>query len=221
MRKNYMEFIIAAMLMTVVLSGCGQNENGKSADASQPIQTITDEAESDNNDGENEAPAYEEDEQDETMQADVVEEEDEPAVEIENPEFDFSTTDIDGNDVGISDYLGAKLIMVNFWEPWCGPCVREMPDLEKIYEEYNTEGFLILGVFSTEGMDDEVRAVLDSCGTTYPILRYAEEMEPYTTDYVPTTVFLDGHGNVISDEPIIGSNSYDDWKQIIDVYMNQ
>lgn len=141
--------------------------------------------------------------------------------ENDDLKFILSTEDIDGNAISMEDYSDAKLIMVNFWEPWCGPCVGEMPDLERIYEEYSTDGFVILGVFSTEGMDSEVREVLDSCGITYPILRYEEHMEPFITEYVPTTILLDGHGNVLTDEPLVGGKSYDDWKQIIEGYMNR
>lgn len=133
----------------------------------------------------------------------------------------FSTTDIDGNAVSFGDFSDAKLIMINFWEPWCGPCVREMPDLEKLYEEYKADGLVILGVFSTEDMEDEAREVLDSCGTSYPILRYTDEMEAFVTEYVPTTVFLDGQGNLLTDEPIVGSNSFDGWKQVVEEYLNR
>ena len=95
-----------------------------------------------------------------------------------------------------------------------------MPDLEKLYEEYSSDGFVILGIYSTDDMDDEVRKVLDSCGTTYPILKYDENMEPFITDFVRTTIFIDGNGNVLTDEPEIGGKSYDDWKNIIEAYMN-
>lgn len=135
--------------------------------------------------------------------------------------FTFSTTDIDGNSVSIDDFSDAKLIMVNFWEPWCGPCVGEMPDLEKLYEEYKAEGFVILGIYSSSDMEDEAREVLDSCGTTYPVLNYVSSMEPFTTEYVPTTVFLDGTGNVLTDEPIVGGQSYDDWKEMIEEYLHR
>ena len=50
--------------------------------------------------------------------------------------FAFSTTAIDGSTVDESLFEGKKLIMINLWEPWCGPCVQEMPALEKLYQEY-------------------------------------------------------------------------------------
>lgn len=148
-------------------------------------------------------------------------EEAEQATVADGPQFVLDTTDIDGNAVSINDFSDAKLIMVNFWEPWCGPCVREMPDLEKIYEEYQSEGLVILGVFSSTDMDEEAREVMKSCGTTYPILLYKDEMEPFITEYVPTTVLMDRNGIVLTDEPIVGSDSYDGWKKVIEEYINR
>lgn len=144
------------------------------------------------------------------------------SIDVSNrSQLTFSTTDIDGNTVSIDDFSDSKLIMINFWEPWCGPCVQEMPDLERLYEEYQSDGLMILGVYSTLNMDAEVKAVLESCGTTYPILRYNDEMEQYSTDYVPTTIFVDQQKNVLTTEPIVGGNSYDNWKEIIEDYMGK
>lgn len=153
--------------------------------------------------------------------ADVDENGFDAVVKVDESRFVFTTTDIDGNAVGIEDYSDAKLIMVNFWEPWCGPCVGEMPDLEKIYEEYKDDGFVILGVYSTIDMEEETREVLTSIGTSYPILKYDDSMEAFMPEYVPTTYFIDGDGNLLSDEAMIGSNSYEAWKEIIEEYMNR
>ncbi len=129
--------------------------------------------------------------------------------------FNFAAYDLDGNLRTFNDVAGAKLIMVNFWEPWCQPCVSEMPDLELLYEDYQDAGLTILGVFSSEDMDDDARAVIKETGVTYPIVHCDNNLALYQTDSVPTTIFLDGEGNVLTDEPYIGSRSYEDWLAII------
>ena len=91
--------------------------------------------------------------------------------------------------------------MINFWEPWCPPCVREMPDLEKLYQDYRGQGLLILGVYSTPGMEDEVDAVVTQTGVSYPILQDTEAFEAFRTGYVPTTIFVDSRGHVLQREP--------------------
>lgn len=124
----------------------------------------------------------------------------------------FSTTALDGTAVDESIFEGKKLIMLNFWEPWCGPCVGEMPDLQKISEEYSDKGFLIVGVFSTE---DGTQEIVDKLGISYPIIRFCDSFVPFQTGYVPTTVFVDDEGNSVSD-PVVGSKSYEGWKALID-----
>ena len=133
--------------------------------------------------------------------------------------FSFAAYDLDGNLVTFNDIAGANLIMINFWEPWCPPCVSEMPDLELLYEDYKDAGLVILGVFSSEGMDDDARKILKDAGTTYPIVRCDSHLAVYQTDSVPTTVLMDGQGNVLTEEPFIGARSYEDWLAIISEYM--
>ncbi len=134
-------------------------------------------------------------------------------------QLDFSTTDIDGNPYTSDDIKDAKVVMVNFWEPWCGPCVGEIGDLAKLYEEYKDRGFLILGVYSTEGQDEDVRSIITDNGVTYPVIKSGGNMSEFMTAYVPTTVFADGSGRIISAEPEIGAHSYDEWKAIIEDYL--
>ena len=50
--------------------------------------------------------------------------------------YDFVSHDIDGNVVKLADFASAKVIMLNYWEPWCPPCIRELPELEQLYEAY-------------------------------------------------------------------------------------
>jgi thiol-disulfide isomerase/thioredoxin len=129
--------------------------------------------------------------------------------------FSFSTTTFGGDAFTREDIADANLVMVNLWEPWCGPCVEEMPDLERIYEENQGSGFVVLGVFWDDTMDDDARATLESAGITYPILRGSKDFERFQTSYVPTTVFLAGDGTILSEEPLIGSRSYEDWNAIV------
>ena len=105
--------------------------------------------------------------------------------------------------------------MINMWEPWCGPCVGEMPDLEKIYEEFKDQGLVILGVFAETGMDEDAAQILEECGITYPILRSTSEFDGFQTGYVPTTVFLTGEGKLMSEYPVIGAQSFDAWHSAV------
>ena len=143
----------------------------------------------------------------------------ESAAPVDAGQLEFATTDIDGNPYTVDDLKDAKVVLVNFWEPWCGPCVGEIGDLAKLYEEYKDQGFLIIGAYSTDGMDDDVKTVMANNGVTYPIIKSAGNMADFMSPYVPTTVFADGSGKIISAEPEIGAHTYDEWKAIIEDYL--
>ncbi len=131
----------------------------------------------------------------------------------------FTAKDVFGREVTEKDYSGAKLIMINFWEPWCGPCVGEIADLQKLYDNYKDKGLVILGMFSTADMTDRAKMIITMNRVTYPILHFTEELRNYTTQYVPTTVFFDGQGNLLSPEPAVGSKSYEGWKAEVEKYL--
>lgn len=57
---------------------------------------------------------------------------------------DFTTIDIDGNEVKISDYRG-KVIVLDFWATWCGPCMKAMPHLQQVATDYKDQGVVVLG----------------------------------------------------------------------------
>ncbi len=126
----------------------------------------------------------------------------------------FQTVDRAGNTADESLLAGHSLVILNFWEPWCSPCVREMPALEKLYEAYKDKGLLILGIYSAEEMEDRVDEILKDAGTSYPILRSCKDFDVFATGYVPTTVFVDGEGKALS-ELLVGSRDYAGWEELV------
>lgn len=136
----------------------------------------------------------------------------------ENGKISFTSIDINGNPVSMDDFKNAKLIMVNFWEPWCGPCVGEMPELQELYENYKDKGLVILGVTSDMTVEDDAKAIIKDKGIEYPIILGNKEIS-CPTEYFPTTVFTDGNGNILSAEPEIGAKDYAGWEKLIKSYL--
>lgn len=121
----------------------------------------------------------------------------------------------------LSDYEG-KTILLNFWATWCPPCRGELPDIQKIYEEYSTEGeeaLIVLGVagpgMGEEKSQEEITAFLEENGYTYPVLMDEtwELFQEYGIYAFPTTFMIDREGNVFGYAS--GQLSYDILKDII------
>jgi len=66
---------------------------------------------------------------------------------------DFTFTDFDGKARKFSEYKG-KVVLIDFWATWCGPCLADIPKLKKLYDKYKVDGFEILGL-NSETIGDE------------------------------------------------------------------
>ena len=69
------------------------------------------------------------------------------ATAVGQPYVNIEGTDINGNPVSLSDYVGkGTYVLVDFWSPWCGPCKREIPNIKKVYEQYKGKGLEVLSI---------------------------------------------------------------------------
>lgn len=108
---------------------------------------------------------------------------------------DFTADTAGGSVFTLSDKEN-KVILLNFWASWCGPCVGEMPALQKLYEEYGEEiEILAVNVLEERAVVD---AFIEESGYTFPIA-YDDRGEvgnKYPTDGIPYTVIIGKDGNV-------------------------
>jgi peroxiredoxin len=112
--------------------------------------------------------------------------------------FDFTLKDIDGRSVRLSDYKG-KVILLNFWATWCGPCKMEIPELVEAYAHYRHRGLVILGVLSEDDPPEEdLRAFMNDFGVNYPVLRENVEFSDSFGQLwaLPTSFIIDRHGTI-------------------------
>lgn len=132
------------------------------------------------------------------------EEEEEADEEVKTiPAIDFTLKDQYGNTHTLSDYKG-KTVFLNFWATWCSPCRAEMPDIQKLYEEFQQEeeDIVILGVaapnLGREKSEEGIKGFLEENGYTYPVLMdtEAEAFQAYGINSFPTTFMIDKDGNV-------------------------
>ena len=116
---------------------------------------------------------------------------------------DFTLTDQYGNEHTLSDYQG-KTVFLNFWATWCPPCRSEMPEIQKLYEDYgsNEEDLIVLGIaapgYGDEGTVEEITEFLNENEYTFPVVmdETGEMFYRYGISAFPTTFMIDAGGNV-------------------------
>lgn len=85
------------------------------------------------------------------------------------PAPDFQVTDLTGKVVSLSDYAG-KIIILDFWATWCGPCKLEIPHFIKLYDEYKAQGVEIVGLSLDAGGAKDVEPFARARKINYPML---------------------------------------------------
>lgn len=113
---------------------------------------------------------------------------------------EFSLRDINGKQVSLEDYKG-KVVLVNFWATWCGPCQAEMPHLQKMYVDLEKEGFVVLSISADNARDaSKVKPLIKRNRYTFPVLldKDSTVLNQYNPESVlPYNVLIGKDGNII------------------------
>jgi len=123
-------------------------------------------------------------------------------VEHEAPDFSLPEF-VSGKPVSLRDYLGKKVVMLEFWATWCDICKSEMPRLQKEYAQYKDKGYELLAITLSSGDKKErekIQSYRDKYSLTYPFLMDTE-LEVATKIYqltgpIPLKVVIDCQGKI-------------------------
>lgn len=140
---------------------------------------------------------------------------------VGNLAYDFTLQNYDGEDVTLSDLRG-KIVILNFWASWCGPCKNEMPEFQIMQDKFTALGDEADTVFLTVNLADGMRetrdtakAFLDDTGYTFPVVfdegKVATLYEIYS---IPTTYVLDSDGVIV--KMFLGSTNQEALEEAIE-----
>jgi len=118
-------------------------------------------------------------------------------VRAETPEF--SAPLLNGGETSLAEYRG-KVVLLNSWATWCEPCKEEMPELQRLSEDYADDGLVVLGAsIDRRGADDRIAAFTKEYGVTFPILLDPTNAFAATfhTRGVPQSVLIGRDGSVV------------------------
>lgn len=119
------------------------------------------------------------------------------------PYIDFTLQTPEGESCPLSSFVGNfKLVMIDFWASWCSPCRNEMPNLVKLYAEYASKGFEIVGVSLDRDLESWKQGIAE-LGITWPQLSDLAYWDCaaaalYGVAAIPTTVLIDQNGTIIA-----------------------
>lgn len=136
----------------------------------------------------------------------------------------FMTTDMDGNEVDSADLFAAhEYTMVNVWTSWCVYCVREMPDLQALSEQYADQDVAVVGLLydgDTEEGRGDAADILSDAGVTYQnLLPWDTMASELGVQAFPTTFFVDRNGALVGS--VIQGANLQGYVQQLDALLSQ
>jgi peroxiredoxin len=110
----------------------------------------------------------------------------------------FSLEDLSGKKANLKQYRG-KVVFLNFWATWCGPCKEEMPSMEALYQKFKERGFVFLTISVDYEEKKKVKEFIDKHHYTFPVLI---DSKGFTLDFygvkgIPTTILIDKKGRMV------------------------
>ena len=110
----------------------------------------------------------------------------------------FTLKNLEGEDVSLSQFRG-KYLLINFWATWCAPCKIEMPSLEKLYRQFKSDNFDMIGISNDMFGARVVRPYIKATNLTFPMLLDQRMIvsRQFGIVSLPTTVLIDPQGIII------------------------
>jgi cytochrome c biogenesis protein CcmG/thiol:disulfide interchange protein DsbE len=114
-------------------------------------------------------------------------------------EVDFELRDLSGKSIKLSDYRG-KVVLVNFWATWCGPCEFEIPVFVKMKRRYQKRGFEVIGISMDDGAVEQIEEFVRQHNINYPVVMPGEaKLDAFgKISSLPTSFLVNRHGRIHS-----------------------
>ncbi|MFN6037525.1 MAG: peroxiredoxin family protein, partial [Bacteroidota bacterium] len=113
---------------------------------------------------------------------------------------DITLPNTEGKNFSLSSLKG-KIVLIDFWASWCKPCIKDMPEVKKLYEKFKSKGFEILGVSLDENKDQWIAAISEY---SLPWIHISDlggwnssAARTYDVNSIPFTILINKEGKII------------------------
>lgn len=133
---------------------------------------------------------------------------------------EWQAQDMQGN-TWSSGKLKGKVAVLDFWGIWCAPCLRAMPKVQKLYDQFREAGVEVIG-FDIKDKKEKITPFLERNDYNYTIIPEAEEIAArFKVRSYPTIFIVDQQGKVIHAEKGFRSNAYQEWAKVIEAALSR
>ena len=131
------------------------------------------------------------------------------SLQVGNHYVDFEAPDLDGQMHRLSEMVeGAKIVMLDLWASWCGPCRRASMEMIPLYEKYKNQGFMVIGIARESGSTDAMEAAISKDGYEWPQLVELDDRANIWSQYgcingAGRRILFNAEGEILAFDPTI------------------
>lgn len=116
--------------------------------------------------------------------------------QLSDADFNWQLADIEGNIVNFSEYKG-KVVFINFWATWCGPCVGEMPEIQKLYDKFKDNDEVVFILASTDDITT-IQNFINNKDYSFPVYSIRSQVPSVMGhNSIPTSFLINKEGGIV------------------------
>lgn len=129
-------------------------------------------------------------------------------------DYNMPLLTLDGDRTFLSEFEG-KTIFMNLWATWCPPCIAEMPNIQRLYDDMKDHENIVFVMASLDEDPQKAKDFVDRKGFTFPVYKVLSKPRVYDSSVVPTTYVISPDGNIMMEHRGMAKYDTDSFKEFL------